>query len=258
MELPVDQEDIALFNAATQVHVGNGSKVIFWTSRWLDGEAPASLFLALFRHSRRKNRTLRDGLSEDKWIRDVDYNMTEQMIVEFVSLWSYLHNIELSLWSYLCNIELSPQQEDTIIWLHTSDGQYTAKSAYNLQFLGMTTSITVDTTWKTKAPPKCRFFTWLMLQKRIWTAARLQLREWPNDYFCQLCLRNLETTAHLFQDCPFTVKVWDSVGRWIGISAVRPENWDQTQDLGLWFTSISNSGRDECKDGVRSLVMLTA
>jgi hypothetical protein len=190
---------------------------------------------------------VRDALSEDKWIRDVDYNMTEQIIAEFVSLWSYLHNIELS-----------PEQEDTIIWFHTSDGQYTAKSAYNLQFLGMTTSITADTTWKTKAPPKCRFFTWLMLQNRIWTAARLQLREWPNDYFRQLCLINLETTAHLFQDCPFTIRVWDNVGRWIGISAVRPEYWDQTQDLGLWFTSISNSGCDECKDGVRSLVMLTA
>jgi hypothetical protein len=148
MELPVDQEDIALFNATTQVHVGNGSKAIFWTSRWLDGEAPASLFPALFRHSRRKNQIVRDALSEDKWIRDVDYNMTEQIIAEFVSLWSYLRNIELS-----------PEQEDTIIWLHTSDGQYTAKSAYNLQFLGMTTSIMADTTWKTKAPPKCRFFT---------------------------------------------------------------------------------------------------
>jgi hypothetical protein len=78
---------------------------------------------------------VRDALSEDKWIRDVDYNMTEQIIAEFVSLWSYLHNIELS-----------PEQEDTIIWLHTSDGQYTAKPAYNLQSLGMTTSITGDTT----------------------------------------------------------------------------------------------------------------
>jgi hypothetical protein len=92
-----------------------------------------------------------------------------------------------------------------------------------------------------------------MLQNRIWTAACLQLREWPNDYFCQLCLRNLETTAHLFQDCTFTRRVWDSVGRWIATAAVRPENWDQIQDLSLWFVIISNSGRNDCKDGVRSL-----
>jgi hypothetical protein len=28
-------------------------------------------------------------------------------------------------------------------------------------------------TWQTKAPLKCRFFVWLMLQNRVWMAARL-------------------------------------------------------------------------------------
>lgn len=88
----------------------------------------ATLFRALFRHSKRKNRTVRDAaLSEDWWVRDVDYNMTEQIIAEFVILWAYLHNIEL---------HPDPAQEKTIIWLHTSDGQYTVKSAYDLQVIG--------------------------------------------------------------------------------------------------------------------------
>lgn len=142
------------------------------------------MFPTLFKHSKRKNRTVKDALTEERWVRDVDYNMTEQIIAEFVSLWGCMSGIVLN-----------PAQDDRITWLHTSDGQYTARSAYNLQFLGMTTSMTADTTWRTKAPPKCRFFTWIMLQNRIWTAARLQLREWPNDYFCPLCVRNLETVS---------------------------------------------------------------
>jgi hypothetical protein len=29
--------------------------------------------------------------------------------------------------------------------------------------------------------------SWLMLQNRVWTADRLLLKEWPNDYFYPLC-----------------------------------------------------------------------
>lgn len=43
LELPVDKEDIALFHAATKVDLGNGDKAAFWMSRWLHGQAPATL-----------------------------------------------------------------------------------------------------------------------------------------------------------------------------------------------------------------------
>jgi hypothetical protein len=132
-----------------------------------------------------------------------------------------------------------------------------ARSAYKIQFLGMTSSVTAETTWKTKAPPKCRFFTWLMLQNRIWTAARLMLRQWPNDYFCQLCVRNLETTSHLFQECGYSRNVWDKVSSWIGAAAIRPTNWAPTQDLGQWYTDMGNNGTRYARDGVRSMIMLT-
>jgi hypothetical protein len=36
-----------------------------------------------------------------------------------------------------------------------------------------------------------------MLQNRVWTADRLLRRQWPNQYFCPPCIRNLETIAHL-------------------------------------------------------------
>ena len=176
-----------------QVVLGNGNKAKLWSSRWLDGQAPATLHPALFKHSKRKNRTVSDALADDKWIRDVDYSRTERVVEEFISLWTCLQGITVQ-----------PTHEDKITWLHTADGQYTARSAYKIQFLGMASSMTAEITWKTKAPPKCRFFTWLMLQNRIWIAARLMLRQWPNEYFCQLCVRNLETVSHLFQECGYS------------------------------------------------------
>lgn len=245
MELPVDKVDIALFNAATTVILGNGAKATFWTSRWLQGEAPATLFPALFSHSKRKNRSVKEAITGDKWVTDVDHNMTEQLIEDFLSLSSLLQDIVLL-----------PHQEDRIIWLHTADQKYSSSSAYRLQFIGMTSSMTTASTWKTKAPPKCRFFTWLMLQNRIWTAARLLMRECPNEYFCPLCIRNLETVSHLFKECHYSSMIWDKLGHWLRIQRLQPANWEQTEDFGQWFLNLGNSCAATKRDGLRSLVML--
>ena len=122
----------------------------------MEGQSPATLYPALFSHSKRKNRSVKEALTDNKWIDDVDYSLTEQLIADFVALWEKLQQVDLI-----------PTQQDRIIWLHTSDGHYTARSAYELQFVGNTNSATAGAIWQTKVPPKCRFFIWLMLQNKI-------------------------------------------------------------------------------------------
>ena len=95
MDLPVDKDDIALFNAATRVILGNGERAMFWTSRWLQGETPATLYPALFKHSTRKNRTVKEALTDNRWVRDVDHSMTVRIIAEFVAFWGRLQNVVL-------------------------------------------------------------------------------------------------------------------------------------------------------------------
>jgi hypothetical protein len=53
-----------------------------------------------------------------------------------------------------------------------------------------------------------------MLQNRLWTADRLLLRQWPNEYFCPLGVRNLETIRHLHMECPFTQPAWEQISEW--------------------------------------------
>lgn len=162
---PVDKLDMDLFNTATKVMLGNGKRASFWSSSWLGGHAPAALYPALYKHSKRKNRTVSDALTDNKWIRDVDYDMTERVIGEFMGLWEQLQGVALT-----------EDQQDSISWLYTHDCQYTAQSAYRIQFIGCTASAAAEMIWKSKAPPKCKFFIWLMLQNRVWTAACLQNR----------------------------------------------------------------------------------
>lgn len=246
MELPIQEEDVALFNAATVVTLGNGHKACFWTSRWLHGQSLASRFPSLHKHSRRKNRTVADVLDDSHWISDIDYNLNLELISEYISLWEDLDSVVLV-----------DEQEDSATWTLTSDGKYSTKSAYSIQFAGKTKCLTASQTWKTKAPPKCKFFAWLMLKDRIWTAARLQRRGWPNEYFCQLCIRNLETTTHLFCECFLTREIWEQVAIWIQAPSLLPGNWSFDSTMEDWFTDLVASANESRRPGLQSIVLLT-
>jgi hypothetical protein len=58
-------------------------------------DVPPTLFPALYAHSLRKNRTVREALTDNKWVMDVDHNMSQQIITEFVALWVRLQDIHL-------------------------------------------------------------------------------------------------------------------------------------------------------------------
>ena len=82
---------------------------------------------------------------------------------------------------------------DRFIWRWTADGSYSASSAYRAFFIGMTSLIGAKELWKAWAPPKCKFFFWLLLHNRLWTAARRKWRGLQDDDVCALCDQEQET-----------------------------------------------------------------
>jgi hypothetical protein len=68
------------------------------------------------------------------------------------------------------------EDQDNIRWNLIANGQYSAKSAYRLQFMGATRSAFNQMIWKAWALPKCKFFSWLAIQNRLWTTDRLEKR----------------------------------------------------------------------------------
>jgi hypothetical protein len=189
MELPIHNIDEALFATATKVIVHNGCRARFWTSSWINGCSPAALFPALFHHSKKEKRSV----ANDTWIGDVVHDITPALFAEYITLWHLIQEI---------GFNPADREEDEIVWSRTANGQYSASFAYRMQFEGGTESLFPAGTWQIWAPARCKFFMWLMIQNRIWTADRLLRREWPNQYFCPLCYRNLETIGHLFMECP--------------------------------------------------------
>jgi len=127
----------------------------------------------------------------------VAHSLTNDLLRDFFSLWNIIQSVHLDL--------ISDMQEDQITWVLESSGQYSAKSAYDIQFDGNVHSTFPTLICKAWAPPRYKIFMWLLLRDRVWTAARLQLRGWDNNFFCVLCERILETSTHLFIECPFPV-----------------------------------------------------
>lgn len=97
LPLPVDSVDTALFNAATKVIVHNGRKASFWNSSWLDGRTPASVFPGLYKHSRRKNRSVRDALMGQRWVRDIAHNLNHDLLHEFFTHWTAIWEAHIDL-----------------------------------------------------------------------------------------------------------------------------------------------------------------
>jgi hypothetical protein len=145
------EDDKQLFRASTCVTVGNGVVARFWESPWLQGRAPRDIAPNLFRLAWRKNQSVQEDLQDDRWTRGLWRMTTAKEMAKLVLLWSMLQEVQLT------------DRPDEIKWRWTSHGAYTAKSAYQAQFVGSYCSFDGKAIWKSKTEDEHCFFAWLLL-----------------------------------------------------------------------------------------------
>lgn len=68
--------------------------------------------------------------------------------------------------------------------------------------------------------------------------------------------RELETSTHLFSTCPLTQQIWELASRWIGCSALKPENWPASFTTSSLWREIINSTEEKHKKGIKSILLL--
>lgn len=72
-----------------------------------------------------------------------------------------------------------------------------------------------------------------MVQQKILTSDKLQLRGWDNSPICSLCRLELETATHIFMDCAFAKQVWAKI--WMELGLTMPATNLYSGDfLGWW------------------------
>jgi hypothetical protein len=96
---------------------------------------------------KRKKITVRQALTNNKWIDHIYPPSSQEEVLQFVRLWEAL-----------MEVHLNDTADDDITWRWTADGVYTTRSAYQVQFVGVFSRIKITPIWKAKAEQKCRFF----------------------------------------------------------------------------------------------------
>ena len=89
------------------------------------------------------------------------------ILSDFLLLWRMIEDAQITLFEH---------ERDSITWMASTDGGYSSKAMYRLQFEGQTRSTMPEKIWTNWAPPKAKFFGWLLLQNRLWTTDRLMQR----------------------------------------------------------------------------------
>lgn len=204
-------------------------------------------FPLLFKHSRRKNRSVREALAEDTWISDLAHGNTDAILADFLAL---------NRWLATTDIRMQDDQEDKIRWCFTADGAYTAASAYKAQFEGHIKTPFRQLVWSTWAPGRLRIFAWLLLKDRLWCNDRLQRRGWPNHYFCQCCLRNLESSYHLFWQCPMSTAIWRRAAQWVGCQGYAEQNWRHKSQPSDILTAMINAVQPKLRQPLKTVTLL--
>ncbi|WVZ79231.1 hypothetical protein U9M48_026835 [Paspalum notatum var. saurae] len=225
-----------------------GSSTLFWSDNWLYGKSLYDLAPSLHNLvSKRiiKRRTVRDALDNNSWVRDIRGGMTAAALME------YLH-----LWDILAEVELHPGIEDQHIWTPPSTGEFSTKSAYRRFFAGAIDFEPWRLIWKTWAPPRCKFFIWLAVLNRCWTADRLARRGLEHPERCPLCDQEDETVQHLLTSCVFARSVWFAVLEKVGLQQATPGLSD-TIFADWWHQAAQHTPR-LFRKGFNSLVILVA
>ncbi|KAM0835188.1 hypothetical protein ACQ4PT_063102 [Festuca glaucescens] len=111
-ETPCDQSDKDLFSACTAITLGNGETAKFWSDRWLNGCAPKQLAPLCFSLATRKNLSMKEALSNGRWMRGLQKMSNEAQLDQFMHLWSLLQHVNLTV------------SRDEIAWCISADGKY--------------------------------------------------------------------------------------------------------------------------------------
>jgi hypothetical protein len=216
MDIPCDETNRQLFNAGL-----DGAKMVprlfFWHSAWLDGASPKDIAPAIFSASKRKNKIVQQVLQGNSWVQDINI-------------------LAINTVQQLTHLNLNTA--DHIEWTLNTNGEYSTKSAYMVQFHGSINTKLDTLIWKSWAPAKCKCFAWLAVQDRLWIADRLARRGWPNQHLCPLCHSMDESIVHLLAHCQYSQRVWSAVRTWTEGQFLDPSGWASFEYVSIWWRAV--------------------
>jgi hypothetical protein len=127
-------------------------------------------------------------------------------------------------------------QPDQIQWRFAADGQYSSRSAYRMQFKVSIQDYSWDKVWKIKVKNKCKFFLWLLLQRKLLTTDQIIKRGGQANPVCQICRTRNESMTHMVANCYCSKRVWQLIEQQTHQQNTHPQQ--PVSNLKSWWSDL--------------------
>ncbi|XP_026436221.1 uncharacterized protein LOC113334099 [Papaver somniferum] len=148
---------------------------------------------------------------------------------------------------------------DVLIWLPDRKGQFSVKSVYNV--LTDRTNLPVSnqhvpnqvwrSLWKVALPHKVKLFVWKCMKDIIPTKDKLSRYKPEIEVHCSLYNCPVETSEHLFLDCPYARSIWLADNINVGINIAFGSGIDRQDINRLLMVASWTIWKDRCSKDVK-------
>jgi hypothetical protein len=112
----------------------------------------------------------------------------------------------------ISSVSLSPNEDVRSSMFERKNGYLNSARIYRTA-----TSSGVKTTgykfiWRSHAPPKVKFFGWLLLQNRLQCRVNLHRKGIVEEDVCPICQNAPKSEDHMLRDCSFVAVFWLKLG----------------------------------------------
>ncbi|RYR10336.1 hypothetical protein Ahy_B05g078806 [Arachis hypogaea] len=196
--------------------IGDGTRIRFWNHHWVPGA----------RHLSDSSIQVSSGFNSSEMLMDF-CDISEQWDVGKLQ-WMLPENIVKKI------IAISPpspwKEADHIVWGPSSDGTFSAKSAYQVTMEEQhTQNKNFRLVWNWQGLERIRTFLWLVTHNAILTNSERKRRHLTNDDSCPQCQCHEESAIHVLRDCFYAKSIWQKLFPPNGI------NYFFNTDLNEWL-----------------------
>jgi hypothetical protein len=157
------------------VDVGDGDSTSFWHDHWV-GDAPlAATFPALFSHFAGRKETVREVMTTGLQ-RLLQPRLTARATEELQEITCILQSV---------NLGDSPDLR--LCGMENNDHKLATGLIYKASVRGDQKAPFFAFVWNNFAPPRVKFFAWLLVQNRIQCKTNLRKKNILDDDTCELC-----------------------------------------------------------------------
>ncbi|CAO2038822.1 unnamed protein product [Urochloa humidicola] len=193
---------LPLYQAITTVKLGDGRTTSFWQDVWEGEDSLESRFPSLYSHYKGKQQTVHT-IATAGLERHLVPRLTPTAQSELQSVNQLLRRTALTA---------APVERQSPFML--PDGRLQSSTLYKMLKAAShgEHSPTAAFVWHNNAPPRVRFFTWLLTNDRIQSKANLRRKTIVDDDTCDFCNDCTETSDHIMFQCPTACAFWQAHG----------------------------------------------